>query len=123
MLGGLQHKAKVSVLYALLREDGRTEAVSKLKTAMSYAKRNALMHSALGSEDDSSKFSFFYRSIDDRYKVATHTFTEGSFHDHVWRFCNLADEALLALGIDADSPEFKQELLAYGKDALFDGLS
>jgi hypothetical protein len=69
MLGGLQHKAKISILYALLREDGKSEAISKLKAAMSYARRNALIHSAMGSEHDSSRFVFFHRSLDDRYKV------------------------------------------------------
>jgi hypothetical protein len=122
LLGGLQHKAKTISLYALLRENGESEAISKMKTAMSYAKRNALMHGVTGSEADMSKFSVFHRSVDDRYRVATHNFTAESFHDHVWEFCRLVDNALKTLGIDVDAPETKQALSAYAKDARFEGI-
>jgi len=123
MMGALQHKAKISILKSLLREKGEIDLISKINTAMSYAKRNSLMHGVLGSEQDHSKFLFFDRRVDNRYKVNVHSFTSESFHEHVWQFCNLADEVLLELGIDVDSSAFKQELLDYGKDAQFEGLS
>lgn len=122
MLGSLQHKAKVNILYALLRDAKQTGAISKLKTAMSYAKRNALMHGVFASEDDGSEFVIFHRSIDDRYKVAAHRFTADSFHDHVWKFCNLAGDALEALGLSENDPELKLAMESYSKDARFDWL-
>jgi hypothetical protein len=123
MMGALQHKAKISILKSLLREKGEIDLISKLNTALSYAKRNSLMHGVLGTEQDYSRFSFFDRKVDNRYKVSVHSFTSDSFHEHVWNFCRLADEVLLDLSIDVDSAAFKQELLAYGKDAQFEGLS
>lgn len=122
MLGGLQHKAKISILYALLREDGNDAAISKLKSAMSYAKRNALVHSIIGSEEDSSKFVFYYRSVDDRYKVVAHTFDQDSFHDHVWQFCKLANDALIEIGCDELAAETIADLKEYGQKARFEGL-
>lgn len=122
MLGSLQHRAKISILYSLLREDGKNAAISKLKAAMSYAKRNALIHSAVASEEDSSKFVFYYRTVDDRYKVAAHTYDQDSFHDHVWQFCKLADEALIEIGLDETAPETIAALKEYGQKARFEGL-
>lgn len=120
VLGGLQNKAKVSILKSLLRTDGETEAVSKINTAMSYAKRNALMHGIPGSEQDSSRFGFFHRNVDNKYEVKSHKFTPEEFHNHVWEFARLADEAVLAIGFDHDDPMLKAELDEYGKAAGFE---
>ena len=117
LLGGLQHKSKISILYALLRLDGKDATISKMKTAMSYAKRNALIHSALGTEDDFSQFAFFYRSIDDRYKVTKHSYTATTFHNHVWHFRDLANAAL------DDLPVTHEQIDNYGKQAKFDGIN
>ena len=89
---------------------------------MSYAKRNALIHSVLGSEDDSSEFVFYYRSVDDRYKVTAHTYDHESFHTHVWRFCELADEALIAMGLDERESQTIADFKEYGQKARFEGL-
>lgn len=69
LLGGLQHKAKVSILYTLLREEGKPEAIRKLKVALGYAKRNALMHGVPASEDGFTKVAFYHRTVGDKYSV------------------------------------------------------
>lgn len=117
VLGTLQNKAKVGILYSLLKLNDDDVAVSKMKTAMSYAKRNALMHGMMGSEDDFSEFAFFHRSVDNGYKVNKLSFTAQSFHEHVWKFRELADEAIACL---KTTPEQLQE---YGRQAKFDGLT
>ncbi|AYJ85800.1 hypothetical protein D3Y57_07205 [Sphingomonas paeninsulae] len=105
VLGTLQHKAKISILYALLRLEGRDDAISHLKTAMSFAKRNALMHGTLASEHDFTKFSFFTRSVDDRYRVKRHDYNAATFHDHVWQFRELASAAVDCLTVTHDQLE------------------
>lgn len=119
VLGGLMHKAKINILYALLREEGRSDVAAKLKTAMGYAKRNVLLHGAAASEEDGSRFAFIHRAVDDRYRVKSHEFTAESFHDHVWKFGHLADEALLAMGYDDADPSTLKALEDYGRDARF----
>lgn len=123
MLGGLMAKAKRSILFALLRDDGRADAIPKIKTALIYAKRNALMHGNIATEEDNSEIVFFHRSVDDDYKVVCHRFTPETFSKHVWEFSRLVDEALLALGYDDDDPLTKARLDAFGKAAQFDGLN
>jgi hypothetical protein len=120
VLGSLQHKAKVSILKSLLNNEGNAEAVSKLKTALSYAQRNALVHGVPGSEEDGSEFGFFYRSVDDKYMVKSHKFTAEEFHKRVYQFFDLAHEAIEALGINENDPKFKAELDEYCKGAKFD---
>lgn len=120
VLGGLQHKAKVSILKSLLKAEGQTEAVSKIKSALSYAKRNALMHGAPGSETDSSQFGFFHRNVDDKHEVKAYKFTAEEFHAHVWEFARLADEALLSIGIDSDDSDMRQQIGEYGRAVGFD---
>lgn len=120
VLGGLQHKAKVSILKSLLKLEGQDEAVSKINSALSYAKRNALMHGVPGSESDSSSFGFFHRRVDDSYKVQAHKFTADEFHEHVWEFGRLANEALLAIGLDENDQKLKAEIDEYGKAAKFE---
>lgn len=122
VLGGLQHKAKVSILKALLHEQGNKDAVSKLKAALSHAKRNALMHGVPSSDTAKSKYAFTHRSIDDRYKAATHIFTPDEFHERVWKFNELCVEALNAIGINPNCPKTKAELKDYGKGAKFEHL-
>lgn len=117
LLGSLQFKAKVSILKSLLRTEGKTDTISKINTAVSFAKRNVLMHSAMSSERDFSKFGFFYRSVDDGYNVKAHTYTATDFHKHVYRFKDLANDAIDDLGL---SEEMMQK---YGHGAQFDGLT
>ncbi len=119
VLGGLQHKAKVSILKSLLKLEGKDDAVSKINTALTYAKRNALMHGMPGSEEDGSIFGFFHRRVDDKYQVQAHRFTADEFHDHVWEFARLANEALLAIDIDETDAQLKAEIDEYGKAAGF----
>lgn len=119
LLGSLQHKAKVSILKALLHEEGKGEAVSKIKAALSHAKRNALLHGVPGIGDSAAKFAFYHRQVDDRYVVQNHMFTAEQFHAHVTRFLDLVSEALFALGINPENPATELELDAYGKAARF----
>ena len=114
VLGTLQHKAKTSILYSLLRTQERTDVIPKIKAAINFAKRNALMHSAMATEADFSKFVFFSRTMDDAYKVKALRYTAEEFHQHVYKFRDLANVAIHHLSI----PE--EELGAYGKAALFD---
>lgn len=51
-----------------------------------------------------------------------HEYSPDEFHDHVWNFTDLANEALIELGIDGQDEAFAAELLAYGQAARFEGL-
>src|SRR3954451_13178838 len=63
VLGGLGFGAKANILYSLLSERGEREIVEKVKAVVSAAKRNSLVHGAVGSEEDYSKFGFYKRNV------------------------------------------------------------
>lgn len=117
VLGTLQSKAKCNILYSLLRLNDDEMTAQKVKEAIDFAKRNLIVHSAMASEKDFSKIVFFKRSIDPRYKAVGHNYSADSFHEHVWKFRDLANEALTALSLtEADLNEYGRMAQLHGID-------
>ena len=119
MLGGLQHKAKVNILKSLLKKEGKDAEVSAIKTALSYAKRNDLIHGVPGLNEADGKIGTAFRSVQDKYQITTRDFSSEEFTKHVYRFCVLADEAAFALGVDWNNPVIKKEVNDYARRAGF----
>jgi hypothetical protein len=93
------------------------EAISTVKTAASFSKRNPLVHSALAAEDGFARFAFYYRTVDDAYKVQPNFHTSDTFHEHVWKFRDLVSEAMQALGVT------EEDVTEYGRGAQFEDIS
>ena len=113
VLGSLQFGAKRNILSSLLRERGDTERMKPLTNLITFAKRNALVHSVMANESDHSRFDFHQREIKDAYKVTAHSFTADTFHDHFLKFIQLEALVNAALGIS------KNDLTQYAHEAKF----
>jgi len=117
VVGSLQFGTKKNILSSLLKEAGNEDQSKAIKDLVDFAKRNALVHSAVAAEDDYSKFVFFFRSVKEKYHVKTEEFTAASFHQHFLRFRELHDAALQALNVTPG------EMNEYGHGARFEGLA
>lgn len=116
VLGSLQAGGKQNILYSLLAERGLTDERAAIKAAVSFAKRNVLVHSQFGSEDDFSLFRLFKREVKDSYKVIRHDYTAETFNDHFMTFRELVADALAAMKVTPD------DIVEYGRAARFEGL-
>lgn len=116
VLGSLQAGARKNILYSLLNERGEKETISKVRAAISFAKRNVLVHSQYASENDYSKFRLYQREVKESYKVTSHDFTAETFHQHFLKFRELHHEADAALGVS------DKQIAEYGRAARFAGL-
>jgi hypothetical protein len=116
VLGSLQSGTRKNILFSLLKERGEKAAISKVKSAISFAKRNMLVHSQFAAAERFTGFRLYQREVKDAYKVTSHDFTAETFHQHFVKFRQLFLEARDALGVR------HRHIEKYAHEARFAGL-
>lgn len=113
VLASLNSGARFAILHSLLAEFGTKAESDAVRAAITFAKRNALIHSSLASEKHFSEFGFYQRRVDNSYKVTLQRYTADEFHERFKKVCELAEKATEAMGITP------KKMNSYGQRARF----